>query len=322
MGYWGWRPLAAIFVSVWVVGCSATHDEAPTLPPSAPPRVTLTVRVPITPPPLIAQTIPTPTTVPYTSPTPLVYVVQQGDTLLSVARQFGVPVTVLETANPGLDPRSLQIGQMLIIPNPQFNSAGSPILPTPTPLPLPLFPPTCYDLPTNRIVCLGRVENPLRQPIGRVTVWVTLVDRDGLRLAEADAGVEQSVIPAGQSAPYRLLLQADWRDFGGATAALRSAEPAKTASVYPAIEDERGLWVNGRYSLSARLRNPSAQAMRLERAVLTLNNRAGQITGYRVVPLRRILNAGETWLFTTDIQPLTTERDLTHTLFIEAVLLN
>lgn len=322
MGYWGWRPLVAVFVSVWVVGCSATHEEAPTVPPTIPPRVTLTVRIPITPLPLDVLPIPSPTTAPFTSPTPLIYVLQPGDTLLSVARQFGVPIAALQAANSGLAPHSLQIGQAIVIPNPQFNPAGSPIRPTATPLPLPVFPPACYEMPTNRVVCLGRVQNHLQQPVGRVSVRVTLIGKDGGWLAEGEAGIEQSVIPPGQSAPYRILFQADWRDYAGAMVALRSAELIGTTFVSPTVEDERGQWANGRYSLTALIRNSSPQAMRLHRALITLYNSAGQITGYRVVQLNHVLPAGETLPLSAEVPPLTADRDLTHTLYIEATVSN
>lgn len=61
--------------------------------------------------------------------TPLVYVVQSGDTLLGIANQFGVDVDLLAAKNGIDEPESLQIGQELIIPFTdeeleQFNSEG------------------------------------------------------------------------------------------------------------------------------------------------------------------------------------------------------
>lgn len=320
MGYWGWRPLMAVFVCVWVVGCSATHDTAPTLPPTSRPSVTLTVRTPITPsPPEVAQ-FPVFTTVPYASPTPFLYVLQRGDTLLSVSRQFAVPVADLEAANPGLDPLSLQIGQPIVIPNPRFNPSGSPMLLTTTPFPLLLFPPVCYETPTNSIVCLGRVQNNLRQPVGRVSVWVTVFGRNGQILAQGETGLEQTAIPPGQNAPYRALFQADWRDYAGATASLRSAESIHTTLVAPAVEQERGSWSDGRYVVSAELRNTTPQPMQLARAIVTLYNRAGQVAGYRVVPINRVIAAGEIVPLSSEIVPLSSDRDVTHSLYIEAAV--
>lgn len=316
MGYWGWRPLLAAFVSVWVVGCSATHDTAPTVPPTSHPFVTLTVRVPITPTPLLLSAFPSPTTAPYQTTTPAVYVLQVGDTLLSVARQFGVPVTTLEAANPGINPRALQIGQPIIIPAPQFDAAGSPVLPTATPLALSLFPPTCYETPTNSLICLGQVQNDRSQPVARVTVRVTLLDAAGRPLAEADTGIEQAVIPPGQAAPYRALFPA--ADYVGVVATLRSADSAPPEQIAPLVEAQQGDWQNGRYRITAHLRNATGQPMLLRRAVATLYNRAGQITGYRVVTLGASLAAGQSQPLTLDVLPYGRDRDVRAALYVEA----
>ena len=45
-----------------------------------------------------------------------VYVVQAGDTLYGIARQFGVPLDALQAANPTVDAANLPVGQALIIP--------------------------------------------------------------------------------------------------------------------------------------------------------------------------------------------------------------
>jgi LysM repeat protein len=42
-----------------------------------------------------------------------VYVVQPGDSLTSIARRTGIPVSTLESLNPHIDPNSLQTGQRL-----------------------------------------------------------------------------------------------------------------------------------------------------------------------------------------------------------------
>jgi LysM repeat protein len=55
---------------------------------------------------------PTPTP----TPTPRIYVVQSGDTLSEIAVQFGVSTEALAARNSIDDPRSLRVGQKLIIP--------------------------------------------------------------------------------------------------------------------------------------------------------------------------------------------------------------
>ncbi len=74
----------------------------------------------------------TPTPVPPT-PTPIVYEVQRGDTPQRIADRFGISVDDLLAANPGLNPRALQIGQKVIIP-PKTGSGQPVYTPTPTPV--------------------------------------------------------------------------------------------------------------------------------------------------------------------------------------------
>ena len=45
--------------------------------------------------------------------TPATYVVQNGDTLTSIAHKTGVPVSQIEELNPGVDPQILISGEKL-----------------------------------------------------------------------------------------------------------------------------------------------------------------------------------------------------------------
>ncbi len=44
------------------------------------------------------------------------YTIRSGDTLAALARRFSVSVAALQAANPGIDPRSLRVGQIICIP--------------------------------------------------------------------------------------------------------------------------------------------------------------------------------------------------------------
>jgi LysM repeat protein len=54
------------------------------------------------------------------------YVVVKGDTPAKIAKQHGIPVKALLAANPGLQPRKLQINQKLVIPAAAAAAAPSP----------------------------------------------------------------------------------------------------------------------------------------------------------------------------------------------------
>ncbi len=96
---------------------TATQTATP-VPPTATPTVT------ITPPP---TETPTPSG-------PRTYVIEEGDTLSSIAEQFEVDVLLLMSVNNIEDPNALFVGQEITIPSPDQE------LPTPTALPATLLP--------------------------------------------------------------------------------------------------------------------------------------------------------------------------------------
>ncbi len=322
MGYWGWRRMLTFCVSVLVVGCSTTHDAAPTFSPTNLPPVTLMSRAATESPPPVAILIPQDT--PISVSTPTHYTIQVGDTLLGIAAQFGVPYEALKAANADLNPLALPINQTIVIPNPQFDVAGTPILPTSTPAQLELPSPTCYPSPTSTILCMGWVANNILQPVERVVLYVRLLRRDGSLLAEGEVGVEQGVIPTGASAPYRVLFNANWLDYASVVVSLRSADIANSTTekrVSLQIEAEQQHLENGFYIVSATLRNDTATSVHLLRAVLTLHDNQGHITGYRVLPLTGELADNE--LVNIDISAVSqTAGSVSHTLFVEAIKAN
>ena len=86
----------------------ATTTPMHPMPTSVLPTATLT-------PPTLTPAPPTPTG----APTPVIYVVQAGDTLGAIAKEFGVTVEALQEANAISDPTRLQIDQELVIPQGQ-----------------------------------------------------------------------------------------------------------------------------------------------------------------------------------------------------------
>ena len=54
---------------------------------------------------------------PATCPGGTLYTIVAGDTLYSLARRYNTTVSAIQKANPGLDPRSLQVGRKICIPS-------------------------------------------------------------------------------------------------------------------------------------------------------------------------------------------------------------
>jgi hypothetical protein len=116
--------LVVIWLTAGCPGCAchrhAPHADQPPLPPTATPTITLT--------PTITPT-PTPAG-------PVTYIVESGDTLFSIAEQFGISIDQLLAYNPEIaaNPNSIGVGSQIIIP-----AADSP-LPSKTALPTNLAP--------------------------------------------------------------------------------------------------------------------------------------------------------------------------------------
>ncbi|MFQ5922514.1 MAG: LysM peptidoglycan-binding domain-containing protein [Anaerolineales bacterium] len=90
-----------------------------------------------TPQPPTATLEPSLTPEPSETPTPegpITYLVEEGDSLASIADQFGVTIDQLIAANSLADPNNIGVGSQLIIPDPESE------LPTETPLPETLVP--------------------------------------------------------------------------------------------------------------------------------------------------------------------------------------
>jgi LysM repeat protein len=299
MGYWGWRPLAfTVFVCVWVAGCNLVSDASPsTASPTAYPRVTLTVGRPAPPSPrstaaataVVSAETPTSdadaaTEIP--SPTPVLYIVQSGDTLLDIALRFNISLDALRAANASADLSLLQPGQALVIPAPTDESIPEVAQASPTPLSLNVQPPTCYDTRAGTILCLGLVENTQETAAGRVAVEVRLLRGGGESPLLEIATIEQALILPGSAAPYRAAFSASWSVFAGATAGLVSADATLESLIRVfTVEDQQVLLADGRFEVTAELLNSTESTLQPVRAVVTLQNERGAVIGYRVVAL-------------------------------------
>ncbi len=317
MSYWGWRRILAVFVSVLVVGCNLTQNAAPTTFPTQLPQSTLLSYAPLraTPPPPIL--LPLATALP--SATPVTYTVQSGDTLTGIAYRFGVSLDSLIAVNPDLEPLTLPIGQSLFIPNPLFNPAGQPILPSSTPTALSLPTPTCYPSRTSSIICLGLVINSTMGPIERVTLRVRLVRQDGSTLAESLTGLEQAVLPVDMSAPYRVVFAAEWREYATVVVELVSADAATRAEHLVPVQIAAPLLtrLNGLYRYSATVRNIFDEPVYARRAVLMLYDPKGKLVGYRVLAMERELLPGDELAIAITLMPVV-DTPVTPLLLVEA----
>lgn len=180
--------------------------------------------------------------------------------------------------------------------------------------------PSCYAAATHTTVCMGLVENLSENAVERVRVRVTMYSEDRSQLVEDIATLSQAVLRAGERAPYRATFPVSFHNYPHADVSLSSSEIA-TAPRNDArleIEREQVSRSNGRYEVSAVIHNMTLDDAADVRAIITLQDEKGRVTGYRVTLLAGQLRTGERFPLHITVIPQTTAQHLTHILTIEA----
>ena len=132
----GGLAVVLVVVGVFLIVIWLTGGETPALPAflASPTPTATPTETPL--PPTATATI-TPTSTPSPTATevwPKEYIIELGDSLWSVAEEFGVTIELLLAYNEIEDPNNVPIGTKLIVPEPNSD------LPTETPLPEDLQP--------------------------------------------------------------------------------------------------------------------------------------------------------------------------------------
>lgn len=164
-----------------------------------------------------------------------------------------------------------------------------------------LAQPTCYETATGSLYCLGVVENTLLLAVEHLVIRVYLVDVQGSALAQGESGLAQMLLLPGERAPYGVLFDSAPAGVIGGVAVLINAQESASqnattgAIVHLLIQDvTRENW-----QVSGAVINKSAQ--RLERicVIVTLYDKMGAVTGFRVWRSadQQLLNAGSTLPF-------------------------
>jgi LysM repeat protein len=143
---------------------------------------------------------------PLPTPTPFAYTVQQGDTISSIALQFGVSMDELIAANPEIPPNAMPVGQVINIPSNPENPSGAP---TPTPVSFTIQQIECYPTADGGLWCFVLAHNDFPDPMENVSAQVTLVDAGGAALASQTALPPLNILPPGTSLPLAVFFPPD-----------------------------------------------------------------------------------------------------------------
>ena len=304
------NPVNLLSLMLLLMGCgriitptavdSSSSAATPTLvaqavTPTGTPRATSTPR----------QITPVPTATPTVTPTPVLYTVQSGDTLLRIAVTFNVSTEAIQEANGILDPRFLQIGQVLIIPPPERDPEAPPS-PTATPFPLNITTINFLKSGQGNLWCLGTVENPGTVPLTEVVVEASLLDANGVLLAREAAYTQLDVVMPGEAVPFAVLFTSPPAEFAQFQTIPVSAVPLVGDTRY--YFDIEPLELRGSpeetstYRINGQLHNYGdfdANSIRLVTVAYDADN---QVLAQRQVELAvNILKAGATTPFEIDL---------------------
>lgn len=191
----------AVGMAAWLSGCQVT----PSLSPS--PVLTQSgtfslfqTKTPALPSPGPSFTPLTPTPFPSPTVTPRTHVVKAGEDMSGIALRYRVSLAALQAANPGINPRLMPIGTVLIIP-PSTDAPTAAAQSTPTPQLVSLDPPSCYPDHAGGIWCFAMAHNMGNNAIANVTAAMRVIDTSGKQVAQQTAWLALDILPVGKGLP-------------------------------------------------------------------------------------------------------------------------
>ncbi len=305
---WPLRISLLLFAAAFLTGCGQVITLSPT--PTPEPTATVSIALVATLPPTAtpAPYTPAPTPTPTITPTPVIYTIQPGDNLLAIARRFDVDLAALQETNGILDPRSLQIGQQLIIPRREETEAEGVATPTPTPLPVTVQNLHFSETAIGGLWVLGEVLNDSGQPLEQVRVAVALLDENDGEIARANGLVGLDLVDVDEVAPFAILFGELPGKFASYQAFPISAVPAYVGSYYRDLE-VFDLETEGEryasYTVRGRVRNTGPEEAVSVQVVLTAYDPLGRVIAMRkVVPEHNVIPRGGETTFIAVLAPV------------------
>jgi LysM repeat protein len=229
---------------------------------------------------------PADTATPTLTPTPIVHVVESGESLYSIAFDYGVSPDVLQAINGIEDPQFLSIGQRLTIPSGETpEETRDLLLPTPTPLPFGVRGIAFYETPVGSLWCLGEAVNTTAVTLTNVQVNVSLFDSAGELLVSADAFAAADLVPPGERSPFGVLFTtppASWAT-PQVTAIRGEAAGGLAASFVPiGVAEVEGQVSGSQFQVRGTVRNLSpTEAAGRAYVIATTYGPEGVVTGFR-----------------------------------------
>jgi LysM repeat protein len=269
-------------------GAAAVGETTPTPVATAAPTSVLSpvefATLALSPSPIARPTnTPIPSATPEPTATSIVYVIEEGDTLLAVAAHYGISLDAIRLANPNLRAELLQIGQQVIIPPPSEENRTNGFLPSPTPLPLVITSTGWYTTPTAGLWLLGEVVNETGTAVENVRLGVTLYGQGGDVVAQRDNWVAADVVASGTAAPFGVLFGPLPETMATYETHLLSSEPVTRDGLWHpdlVVTKSDGGFEDAAYRVSGIVENHGDMEATEVVVVVTLYDGGGQVTGF------------------------------------------
>lgn len=305
-----WLVLWMMVSGLWLLGgCGQIITPTPTPQPTATPTIEIVALATLPPTATPAPYTPAPTPTPTVTPTPVFYQIQPGDSLLAIAQRYGLTIAALQDANGILDPRTLQVGQQLIIPSPEEEQEEAANA-TPTPTPIPITAQNVYFSQTNigGLWALGEVLNDSGTALEQIRVAVVLLDDADQEIGRASGLVALDLVDAGQTAPFAILFGEAPGRFARYRAFPISAVPAYVGGYYRDLVVEN-IKADGEryasYTVQGTVRNVGPEEAVSVQIVLTAYDSLDRVIAMRqVVPDHNVVPRGGETTFTAVLAPV------------------
>lgn len=251
---------------------------------------------------------PAPTATPTVTPTPVIYRIASGDNLLKIATKFGVSVAGIQDANGITDPRSLRIGQELIIPVEEAEtSADATPTPESTPLPFQIGNLTFNNTPLGGLWAFGEIINSTGTEVEQAGVTVALLDESGAVVAQEQAFVGIDLLEPGGKAPFAIRFTAPPQSFTSYQAVPWKGVQGYVGSYYLDLEvrDAEGSGERyATYTVTGRVANVGPEDAVEVTVTVTLYDALGRVIGMRkAVPEHNVIPRGGETTFSIELTP-------------------
>ncbi len=289
-----------------LASCGGQIITRSTPTPTATPTVAIVALATPRPTATPAPYTPAPTATPTVTPTPFIYTLKWGDTLLALAIEFGTTVKAIQDANGITDPRGLLVGQQIIIPRPSLAAEGTPTA-TATPLPFAVENVTFNYTPIGGLWGFGEIHNTTGSDLEQASVVITLLDSAGKRLTSGIGHAQVDLIPPGGRAPFAVHFQEPPVSFASYTVFPATGVQGYIGAYYCDLTP-RNLRGEGEryaaYTVSGTIANTGPEDAIGVTLTVTLYDALGRVIGTRkAIPEHNVIPRGGETSFSVTLTP-------------------